>query len=121
MPIQTESVSYADGALPLTGFFACAPGAPRPGVLVVHGGGGQDPHVPMSQVIAFAEEMGAARADWQLLMLGGAVHGFTHRAATGAVPGVAFDAAADARAWTAMVAFFAEVFGAWCHSGERPL
>jgi dienelactone hydrolase len=85
------------------------PGAVRARLLVCHGA--LDPHVPLSDVTAFAEEMNAAGADWQLIMYGGAMHGFTHfGAAPGAVPGVAYDPAADNRSFSATRRFLAEVF-----------
>ena len=85
------------------------PGAVRTRVLVCHGA--RDPHVPLSDVTAFAEEMNSAGADWQLIMYGGALHGFTHSAAApGAVPGVAYDPAADRRSFSATSGFFADVF-----------
>ena len=77
-------------------------------VLVCHGA--LDPHVPMTDVTRIAEEMASARADWQLIMYGGAVHGFTHEhAVPGAVPGVAYDARADQRSFLAARTFLAEV------------
>ncbi|HTU03992.1 MAG TPA: dienelactone hydrolase family protein, partial [Trebonia sp.] len=73
--------------------------------------GALDPHVPLSDVTAFAEEMNGAGADWQLIMFGGALHGFTHSgAARGAVPGVAYDPAADRRSFAATRAFLADIF-----------
>ena len=49
--------------------------------------------------------------DWQLNMYGGAMHGFTHRRAVpGGAPGVAYDARAEERSFTATRAFLAEVF-----------
>jgi dienelactone hydrolase len=75
-------------------------------VLVCHGA--VDPHVPMSDVVAFTEEMNGADADWQLNIYGGAVHGFTHRhAVPGATPGVAYDPVADAGSFAATAAFLA--------------
>jgi dienelactone hydrolase len=74
------------------------PGAITARVLVCHGA--VDPHVPMSQVVDFTEEMRAADANWQLIMYGRAVHGFTHRQPS-AIPGVAFDADADAASFAA--------------------
>ena len=83
------------------------PGAVRAKVLACHGA--LDPHVPLTDVTGFAEEMGRARADWQLIMYGGAMHGFTHEhAAPGAMPGVAYDAPADRRSFAATLAFLAE-------------
>jgi dienelactone hydrolase len=45
-------------------------------VLVCHGA--LDPHVPTAQVTGFIEEMNEAGADFQLIVYGGAMHGFTH-------------------------------------------
>jgi len=84
------------------------PGAIKGKVLVCHGA--LDPHVPMPQVTAFAEEMKQAGADWQLILYGGAMHGFTHQAASG-MPGVAYSADADRRSTVATHDFFAELFG----------
>ena len=83
-------------------------GAVRSRVLVCHGAA--DPHVPFSDVTSFADEMGAAEADWQVLVLGRAVHGFTHRdAVAGAMPGVAYDEAADRRSFDAARLFLADL------------
>jgi dienelactone hydrolase len=85
------------------------PGAVRARVLACHGA--QDPHVPLADVTAFAGEMDAAGADWQLIMYGAAQHGFTHRhAVPGAVPGVAYNEAADTRSFEATRAFLADAF-----------
>jgi hypothetical protein len=57
--------------------------------------------------------MNEASADWQLIMYGGAVHGFTHAHATpGAIPGVAYDPRADTRSFSATSGFLAEIFAA---------
>lgn len=77
-------------------------------LLVLHGA--LDPHVPMQQVNAFVEEMNAARADWQLVLYGGAMHGFTHANQKAALPGVAFHPPTDARAFRALRDFLAELF-----------
>jgi dienelactone hydrolase len=86
-----------------------AAGAIKSKILVCHGA--LDPHVPMAHVTAFAEEMNQAGADWQLNIYGGAMHGFTHASAP-ALPGVAYNAAADTRSANAIGNFFAEVFSA---------
>lgn len=84
------------------------PGAVKAKVLVCHGA--LDPHVPLADVTRFAEEMSHAQADWQLIMYGGAMHGFTHQhAVPGAMRGVACDAAAARRSFLAIRAFLAEV------------
>ena len=78
-------------------------------VLVCHGA--LDPHVPMTDVNPFIEEMNSAGVDWQLIVYGGAMHGFTHEdAAEYKVPGVAYDPIADARSKVAMQTFLAELF-----------
>jgi dienelactone hydrolase len=79
-------------------------------ILVCHGA--LDPHVPMTQVTAFIEEMNQAGADWQLIVYGGAMHGFTHEdAAKYNSPGVAYSAITDARSSSAIQIFFDELFG----------
>jgi dienelactone hydrolase len=89
------------------------PGAVTARVLVCHGA--SDPHVPPGDVTAFAEEMNRAGADWELVMYGRAMHGFTHRdavpGAPGAMPGVAYDRLADERSFAAARAFLAETLG----------
>lgn len=91
-----------------------SPSPARPGevtgrLLVCHGAA--DPHVPFAQVGAFADEMEAAGADWQLIVYGGAQHGFTHaHAEPGATPGVAYDESADRRSFTAAATFLADTF-----------
>ena len=77
-------------------------------ILVCHGA--LDPHVPTAHVTAFADEMNNARTDWQLIVYGGAMHGFTHEAATG-IPGVAYHAPTDLRSSKAIQMFFDELFG----------
>jgi dienelactone hydrolase len=78
-------------------------------VLVLHGG--DDPGVPDPHVKAFMDEMRAAKADWQFVAYGGAVHSFTIVSAGGdPSTGSAYDASADARSWAAMRAFLTELF-----------
>jgi dienelactone hydrolase len=85
------------------------PGQVAAKILVCHGA--SDPHVPPGQVTAFAAEMTRAEADWQLIMYGGAMHGFTHRhAAPGTAPGVAYHQASDERSFGAVASFLAEAF-----------
>jgi dienelactone hydrolase len=83
-------------------------GAVRTPVLVCHGA--RDPYSPPADVAAFIEEMNAAAADWQLVVYGGAMHGFTHTDALGQTPGVRYDARADARSAAAIHTFLNEVF-----------
>ncbi len=101
------------GAVSIHGSLATAqrarPGMVRARLLACHGA--LDPHVPLSDVPAFAEEMNAAGADWQLIMYGGALHGFTHaEAQRAAVPGVAYHPLADSRSFADIRGFLADVF-----------
>ena len=65
----------------------------------------------MSQVTDFVTEMNQALTDWQLVIYGGAMHGFTHQDGP-YPPGVAYDAASDDRSAKAIQGFLSEVFGA---------
>jgi dienelactone hydrolase len=98
-----------------------SPGAVTARILVCHGA--SDPHVPMADVTAFAEEMNRAEADWELVMYGRAMHGFTHRhavpGAPGAMPGVAYDRLADERSFAAARAFLAEAQASWASRGRN--
>jgi dienelactone hydrolase len=101
------------GAVSIHGSLATSnparPDAVAARILVCHGA--SDPHVPLDDVTAFAREMGSARANWQLTMYGGAVHGFTHRhARPGAIPGVAYDEPADRHSFADASRFLAEAF-----------
>jgi dienelactone hydrolase len=97
----------------LTSTRPARPGAVTAQILVCHGA--SDPHVPPGDVTAFAEEMNHADADWELIMYGRAMHGFTHRhavpGAPGAMPGVAYDRLADERSFAAARAFLAGALG----------
>ena len=85
-----------------------ASGSIKASVLVLHGA--VDPHVPDVELLAFKNEMEAAGADWQALLLGHAVHSFTDPAAgTDASRGAAYNPLAAARAWRAMLGFFDEL------------
>jgi dienelactone hydrolase len=97
------------GGLGAADGMAAQEGGIKAKVLVLHGA--VDPYVPRDEVAAFEDEMTAARADWQLVSYGGAVHSFTHKEA-GDDPskGAAYDEKADRRSWQAMKSFFAEIF-----------
>ena len=84
------------------------PSAIQGRILVCHGA--LDPHVPLTQVTTFTEEMKHAGVDYQLIIYGSAMHGFTHETATGQQPGVAYHARTDARSSAAIAAFLAEIF-----------
>ena len=85
-----------------------APGEVKAKVLALTGG--SDSFVPAEQVEAFAKEMTDAKADWQFLSYGGAVHCFAIPSADGAVPGCKYDPPVAKRAFAQMHAFFAEAF-----------
>jgi dienelactone hydrolase len=73
--------------------------------------GADDPHVPWEQVKSFADEMRAAGVDYEVHVYGAAKHGFAIlEADSRGVPGVGYNAAADARSWAAMTRFFEEIF-----------
>lgn len=77
-------------------------------VLALHGA--DDPYVPAAEVTGFQEEMRKAKADWQLVSYGNAVHSFTDVDAN--VPGQAqYNPKVAKRAYQAMNDFFAEAFG----------
>ncbi len=91
--------------------------APRPedlanikaSFLVLHGA--DDPLVKPEDMAAFQEGMRLAKADWQMVLFGGAVHAFTNPEATGLhLPGVAYDAKAATRSLQYMQMFFNEIF-----------
>jgi dienelactone hydrolase len=78
-------------------------------VLALHGA--DDPFVKSDEVAAFQDEMRAAKADWQFVSYGNAVHSFTNKAAgSDNSKGAAYNEKADKRSWEAMKAFFAEIF-----------
>lgn len=73
--------------------------------------GADDPLVPASMIAGFESEMRDAGVDWQFVSYGGAVHAFTDwKAGADKTKGTAYDASADQRSWTAMRAFFDEIF-----------
>jgi dienelactone hydrolase len=86
------------------------PGCIKSRILVCHGA--LDPHSPPAHVLAFIEEMNHATADWQLIVYGGAMHGFTHETATGQTPGVMYHAPTDARSSAAIHRFLDDLFSA---------
>jgi len=86
------------------------PGSIRARLLVCHGA--EDPHVPLADTAAFAAEMQAAHADWEIDIYGGAMHGFTHRDAVGAAAkaGVQYNEDADRRSFARASTFLSEAF-----------
>ena len=78
-------------------------------VLACHGA--IDPFVPDQEILAFRQEMQAARADWYFIAYASALHSFTNPAADSAgIEGVGYNEKADKRSWEAMKDLFAEIF-----------
>jgi dienelactone hydrolase len=79
-------------------------------LLVCHGA--EDPLVPPAELTAFLAEMTGVSADCQTIAYTGAVHSFTNESADGSMmPGIKYHAPTTRRAWAAMAAHLAEVFG----------
>ena len=103
-------------------------GAPVKGVVSFHGGlaapvkattlapkilalhGADDPFVPAAEVAEFQAEMRAAKADWEFISYGNAVHSFTHKdAGTDNSKGAAYNELAEKRSFREMDNFFKEI------------
>jgi dienelactone hydrolase len=78
-------------------------------VLVLHGA--DDPFVNAAAVDDFENSMRKTHVDWQVVLYGGAVHGFTNPA-NGNDPskGLSYNEIADKRSWKAMQDFYEELF-----------
>jgi dienelactone hydrolase len=78
-------------------------------ILVLHGA--DDPVVPDDQVIGFWKEMRDAKANWELVSYGNALHTFTNwlMPEEGPPPAI-YNKQADKRSWIAMQDFFKEIF-----------
>ena len=76
-------------------------------VLVLHGY--DDPMAPPGQVLALADELTQAGADWQIHAYGGTVHAFTNPQANDPGFGTVYKEEADRRSWQALRNFLAEV------------
>ncbi len=77
-------------------------------LLVCHGDA--DPLVPREQVLAFWEEMDAARADWHFHAYSGVRHGFTDPGSDArGMAAIAYNASADRQSWLAMRNLFDEI------------
>jgi dienelactone hydrolase len=81
----------------------------RAKVVAYHGW--DDPMVPPEAVTALAAELSAAGADWQILGLGGTMHGFTNPKANAPENGVLYNPVAARRSWASLVRFLEECFG----------
>jgi dienelactone hydrolase len=77
-------------------------------VLVLHGA--DDKFEPPEQIAGFQQEMRDAKADWEFIAYGGAVHCFMIPTADGSMPGCKYDPVVAKRALARMHAFFDDVF-----------
>lgn len=85
------------------------PGIIKAKILALHGGA--DPFVPPEEVAMFETEMKQAGADMKFISYPGAVHAFTQKdAGDDTSKGVAYNAEADQKSWTEMIAFFDGIF-----------
>ena len=76
--------------------------------------GTNDPFISPDQRVAFETDMiDAGVADWNLEVYGGVQHSFTNpQAADAGLPGLGYDAKADARSWSSMLRLFDETINA---------
>ena len=79
-------------------------------VLVMNGG--DDKYVSAESIVSFQKEMQDAKADWQFVNFGGAVHCFAEPDETGTVPGCQYHEPSYKRSMKMMRNFFAERFAA---------
>ena len=74
--------------------------------------GWDDPMVPPDKVVALAQELTEAGADWQIHAYGHTSHGFTNpNAEASGIPGVHYNRTAADRSWTAFVNVLEDLFG----------
>lgn len=85
------------------------PGKVKARVLVCTGG--DDSHVSWETVKGFAEEMRDAGVDYQINVYGGAKHGFAIPGSDKrGLPGLGYNADADARSWSEAVGLLSDIF-----------
>lgn len=77
-------------------------------VLVMHGY--EDKSVPPDHVLSFANEMNAAKADWQIHMFGNTMHAFTNPKANDPAAGLVYNPTANFRTWAIVRTFVDEIF-----------
>jgi dienelactone hydrolase len=108
--LPLSAVASFHGAL--GSFHSAAPGSIRAKILVNHGA--DDSMVTMDDLEGFKQEMDAAQADYEVLLLEGAKHGFSNPQADINAEKYGIDLGyqqqADEQSWAAMQALFARVF-----------
>ncbi len=78
-------------------------------ILIAHGNA--DPFATDAQLDALRAALDRSGADWDMLILGGAKHGFTNPdAGAYGMAQLAYNAKADRRSWQAMLQMFADLF-----------
>ena len=78
-------------------------------ILILHGA--DDKSVTPEAIAAFQNEMRSGLVDWQMIVYGNAVHGFTNSAhGFNPATGAAYNEKADKRSWEAMKLFLEEIF-----------
>lgn len=87
-------------------------------ILVLHGA--DDPFIPQAEIDAFQKSLREARADWQMMYYGNAVHSFTNPAASGEILGAQYEGNADRRSWQHLLGFLREVVGRAPRASGRP-
>jgi dienelactone hydrolase len=113
------ALELARGGAPIRAAIGFHPGLMRPAgsasgkivakVLMMIGD--SDPVIPPEDRAAFALEMNAAGADWQLHVFGGVWHSFTNPAVDALkIPGMVYNPSADRRSWALMRATLEEAF-----------
>jgi dienelactone hydrolase len=108
-----RSGAEVDGVVSFHGHYDTAdpakPGEVKARILACHGA--DDPFQSPAQIQALEDEMGKARADWQLNIYSGARHSFTNPdAGKYHVAALAYNVESDRRSWRAMQDFFREIF-----------
>jgi len=110
MGSDLKVVASFHGSLPL----ASAPGVEKMSTRVVAYNGEADPFLSAEAIAAFKAEMESAGADYQLIQLPGAMHGFSNPAATAngekfGIP-LKYNALADQASWAHMQLVFEAAF-----------
>lgn len=108
--LPLSAVASFHGAL--GSFHTAEPGSIKPRILVCHGAA--DSMVTMEDLEGFKQEMETAKADYEVLLLADAKHGFSNPEAdvNAEKYGVdlGYQQAADEKSWAAMQALFSKVF-----------
>jgi len=108
--LPLSAVASFHGAL--GSFHSADPGSIQAKILVCHGA--DDSMVSLDELDGFKQEMDTAQADYEVLLLDGAKHGFTNPQADVNAEKYGIDLgyqqAADEKSWAAMQTLFNEVF-----------